>query len=56
MSRRADTEVRPSVAGWVLVWRTPIMPAPAFWYFASEEEAREAESGILHPNHRSDDR
>ncbi len=24
---------------WCLNWRTPIMPASAFWYFATEAEA-----------------
>jgi hypothetical protein len=27
---------------WVLMWRAPVMAAPAFWYFGTREEAEEA--------------
>lgn len=32
---------------WVLSWQTPIMPAPAYWYFATEAEALAAETQML---------
>ena len=28
---------------WCLRWQTSVMPAPAFWYFATREQAEEAE-------------
>ena len=28
---------------WCLRWQSPTMAAPAFWYYETEEEAREAE-------------
>jgi len=27
---------------WVVMWRTPLMSAPAFWYFDTIKEAEEA--------------
>lgn len=33
---------RPLTGKWVLMWRTSIMPCPAFWYYDTKEEAREA--------------
>lgn len=53
---------------WRLAWRTPIMPASAFWYFATEHEADTAASQLQtaatwtvsrertpqHPNHEMD--
>jgi hypothetical protein len=32
---------------WVLSWRTNIMPVPAYWYYDTEESARDAERRIL---------
>lgn len=50
MSRKIETEVfaagKPLVGQWVLMWRTPVMPAPAFWYFDAEVEARHAEEDM----------
>ena len=50
-SARAETNVRPAgppVTGkWCLQWRTHVMPAPSFFYFDTEKEAREAEALIL---------
>jgi len=31
----------PREGEWVVVWQTPIMRAPAFWYFDTREEAEE---------------
>ena len=45
MTRFAETEVRPSEhKGWVLQWKTPPMPAPAFAYYTTEFEARSHEA------------
>ena len=47
MNRLAETEVRRSPhKGWVLQWKTPPMPAPAFAYYTSEFEARSHEAVI----------
>ena len=47
MNRLAETEVRPSEhKGWVLQWKTPPMPAPAFAYYTTEFEARSHEAVI----------
>ena len=43
----AYTHVRktgPPDRPWVLIWQTERMPAPAFWYYATQDEAnKEAE-------------
>lgn len=40
---------------WCLQWQTPTMPAPAFWYFETEERARDAETRLHAPAVRRKD-
>lgn len=52
---RADVRPagHPINEGYELVWQTPIMPAPSFWYFATEDEARDAAARILNRHGRT---
>ena len=37
----------PRQGEWVLQWRSGTMPAPAFWYYSSQDEAESARAEML---------
>ena len=43
---------KPKEGEWVLQWRSGTMPAPAFWYYNSEAEAKADEAKLLDMHHR----
>jgi hypothetical protein len=49
---RKITNLRNPGKPWSLQWQTENMPAPAFWYFATEDEAQQEERN-LHTQRRS---
>lgn len=41
----------PPSPAWVVIWRTPVMLGPAFWYFSSKAQAWAARRKLEH-DHR----